>query len=82
MFLHCFWRVTSLIIENKNESVVNINYFFSASQPNQIKPLTPPSANPFRGGRGFRGWGGLIRHRHATVVANSTTMCWWCLLDG
>ncbi len=35
-------------------------------------PRSPPFANPFR--RGSRGWGGLICHRNADVVANGTTM--------
>jgi hypothetical protein len=38
----------------------------------KYNPCTPPSTNPFR--RGSRGWGGLISHHHANVVANGTTM--------
>ena len=38
----------------------------------KYNPRTRPSANPFR--RGSWGWGGLIFHHHANVVANGTTM--------
>ena len=78
MFFHCFWRVTSLIIENKNESVVNINYFFSASQPNQIKSSNPALRQPLSRRKGLQGVGwadsplpchcSSKQHHHVLVV--------------